>query len=94
MTEIPVIDDLKETTSSFREKILQAHAMQSPFIETTKEMIKHLMPHGRGNPDPGYFYYEGIRIYEHGTREKIEEHEQLQTHQLLHGDKGRLEGRN
>lgn len=86
------IDPYQETMLSFEEKIRQAKDLQTPWIETTPEMVKYLNP--RGLRGAKYFIYKGVRVCEHGMAEDIDAMENEQIGKRLFGnDEGVLIGR-
>lgn len=65
------INDVKDTISTFLDKIAMAQANREEYIEVSKEVFDHYM---RGQKTP-YFIYQNIRVYKYGEREAIEQNE-------------------
>ena len=62
------VNDAKDTVNGFLDKIALAHAQQWDYVEVSPEVFDHYM---RGQKTP-YFYYQNVRVYKYGDREKVE----------------------
>lgn len=87
-----VIDDTVETVNSFIDKIMRAKIGGDTWIETDRHIINHYNRNGLGMVP--YFIYQGIKVYETGTKEACDKEENMQLGRRLHGSsEGLVEGR-
>lgn len=78
-----VVDDVKETVSSFMDKIARAKADGIEYIETSPEMIQFYNRNGLNGSE--YFIYSGIKVFPEGKAEAILNKEAEQIGQRIHG---------
>lgn len=78
-----VINDVKETISTFLDKIATAKGQGEESIETTPEIIAHYNRNGLNGAE--YFIYNGIKVYPLGKKAEIEAKENEQLGQKIHG---------
>lgn len=62
------------------------------YVETSPETIDFLLKSDSWRSQ-GYINYKGVRVYEKGKRQSVEEKESLQSSQILHGDKTRMDNK-
>ena len=83
VASVAVVDDVKETVSSFLDKIAVAKNNGEDSIETSPEMIAHYNRRGLNGAE--YFILSGIKVYPTGKRAEIEAREAEQLGQKIHG---------
>ena len=82
-TSLRVIDDTVETVNGFLSKIAVAKREGIPYVETSIDVVNHYNRNGLG--DSKYFYFDGIRVYPHGTKEIVESEERMSTNDRTFG---------
>lgn len=61
-----------------------AQMNQDKFVEASDEVIKQFYPQGLDGA--GYFWYQGVRVYEKGKRAETEKKEAMTLGQMKFGD--------
>ena len=61
---------LKDGIREFMTDVAVAQAEGSNEVEAPVEIIKHFLP--TGTPKEGYFWYQGVKVYEKGKKDEVE----------------------
>jgi hypothetical protein len=89
MTISEVEFSLNTAVMGFMRDVADAQRSGSQELEAHPEVVKHFQPDGVG--DAGYFWYQGIRVYEQGklTEEgKALEHKEASDLAFMKGGQG------
>lgn len=68
----------------FMQDVAIAQMSEDKCVEASDEVIKQFHP--AGLEGDGYFWFQGVRVYEVGKRAEVEKKEALTTGQMKFGD--------
>lgn len=75
----------KETLATFGAKITNAKSLGKEWVETTKEIIDRFNPTGLNGSK--YFWYNGVKVCEHGLSDQNQKVIDRSLGSIMHGDK-------
>ncbi len=79
---------LKDGVRELLSDIAVAQAAEDPddkFVEADARVIKHFQKSGVG--ETGYFWYQGVKVYEKGRKAAVDERDALTADQVAFGKK-------
>lgn len=79
-----IFDEFTETLTDFERKIDRARINGDEWVETSKEIVKHLNPRGLGGAK--YFIFKNIKVAEKGTVDDLINEETAQETRFVPGE--------